>query len=111
MNKRVSIAEVYPDMKNRTTEEILHDLLLTKVDNLKGTNAITALKVIHSHSNSMKMTELQSVMGLTQYKFYEELARLEGAGLIEKKRNPSDNRFMIVELTNEGLYVMQYTKG
>jgi DNA-binding MarR family transcriptional regulator len=57
--------------------------------------------------DEMSLNVLQKQFNLSQYKFYEEVARLEGALFIEFRKDPSDKRQVIIKLSPIGSYVYE----
>ena len=74
-------------------------------------------KKLNSHSwdilellnskESLTYSEVQKKLGVGQAKISKELARLEGALLIESERNPMDSRVLYLRLTEYGLQILK----
>lgn len=108
MDVNIKLDEVYPGLLQKSSSDLLHDILLSSYIRLKGTKALEMMKILYESGQSLRMNELQKMIDLKQYKFYEELARLEGSSFIQKKKHPDDNRVTNIELTKQGSYIMQY---
>jgi DNA-binding MarR family transcriptional regulator len=55
----------------------------------------------------MRMTELAVYMGVTKSKLSHQVAKLEGAGLVRRARDPEDKRGVITEATDDGLALLE----
>lgn len=108
----ITLKDVYPNLEKDDKESILHGILMNHYEQLKETKALTILHVLYeSHPEPVAINKLHIRMAISQYKLYEELARLEGAGFIFKKLDSSDRRITNVYISPQGLYVLQQHGG
>ncbi|WNC17914.1 MarR family winged helix-turn-helix transcriptional regulator [Brevibacillus brevis] len=65
------------------------------------------LQILKS-KESLAILDLMALSQLKQSKFSTELARLDGAALIEQQKDPKDNRRIFVSINENGLAIMSY---
>lgn len=64
------------------------------------------LKLLEDHKQ-VNFKEIKQHVGLSQEKTYKEIARIEGALLINVQRDPNDQRSVLYSLTEYGAAVLQ----
>lgn len=102
------LSDVFPDFEKENKEDLLHSILVRSYHVLRDTKGKHVLRVLfRNHPEPISLNKLQIEMGISQYKLYEELARLEGTGFISKKADSSDRRIVNVSMSPAGLYVME----
>ena len=60
-----------------------------------------------SKKENLNSKEIRDKLNISLEKSYKELARLEGALLIDSKRDPKDKRYLMMNLTDYGLEILQ----
>lgn len=65
---------------------------------------------ILSTKEYLPVLNLMASSQLKQAKFFAELARLDGAALINQQKDPKDNRRILVSISDNGLALLSYKK-
>ncbi len=65
---------------------------------------------ILSRKQNLTYNELRKSLGLSADKSFKEVARLEGGRLIESKRDPKDQRVMLLNISDYGTKIKRFQK-
>lgn len=79
---------------------------LLEIKNKLNSHSWDILEMLKKNE-SLTYTEVQRRLGLGQSKVSKELARLEGALLIEAEKNGIDGRVLDLKLTEYGLQILK----
>jgi DNA-binding MarR family transcriptional regulator len=104
----VQLLDLFPEYRSLDKEQCLTRFIQSLHLPMRGTKADEILRILYLSDTHQQMNELQKKVGLTQYKYYEELARLEGAGFIRRWKDTADKRLTYVQLTPLGEYLMKF---
>lgn len=78
---------------------------LSEIKNKLNSHSWDILEMLKKNE-ALTYTEVQRRLGLGQSKVSKELARLEGALLIEAEKNSIDGRVLDLKLTEYGLQIL-----
>jgi DNA-binding MarR family transcriptional regulator len=60
-----------------------------------------------ARKENINSKEIRDKLKISNEKLYKELARLEGALLIGSKRDPKDKRYLMMNLTQYGIGILE----
>lgn len=108
----MNLSDVIPSLQNDDKVTLLHNFMMQLYKNIESTKAKDILLVLYErYPKPIATNELQIKMVLSQYKLYEELARLEGGNFIFRRMDQDDRRVTKVHLSNQGVYVLEQLNG
>lgn len=104
--KKMQLDDLLQQINGSQDRSIFMELLKKQYDLVKNKKGDQILKILLENSE-ISLSNLQKEIDLSQYKFKEEISRLEGSLFIEYRKDQDDDRKILVKLSAIGKFVIQ----